>query len=90
MEEQSKQEKDIFILQNKIIFKKYRPIHQIGKGTFSNVYLALNTKNNIYVAIKAEKRDQKGVELLEDEAFLLYSLRGFGIPTTFLWKNKSI
>ena len=90
MEEQSKEEKDIFILQNKIIFKKYRPIQQIGKGTFSNVYLALNTKNNTYVAIKAEKRDQKGVELLEDEAFLLYSLRGFGIPTVLSYgKTKA-
>ena len=32
--------KDPFIIQNKLIFKKYHPIKQIGKGTFSTVYLA--------------------------------------------------
>ena len=80
-EKEEKEEKDIFLSQNKIIFKKYKPIKLIGKGTFSNVYLSLNTKNNSYVAIKAEKRNPKGVELLESEAFLLYSLKGFGIPS---------
>ena len=80
MKDSSKEEKDIFLIQNKLIFKKYRPIKLIGKGTFSNVYLSLNIKNKSYVAIKAEKKMQKGVELLESEAFLLYSLRGFGIP----------
>ena len=90
MEEKSKEEKDIFILQNKLIFKKFRPIQQIGKGTFSSVYLALNTKTNTYVAIKAEKRDQKSIELLEDEAFLLYSLRGYGIPSVLSYgKTKT-
>ena len=72
--------KDPFILQNKIIFKKYQPIKQIGRGTFSTVYLALITNTNKYVAIKAEKKSQNSVELLKSEAFLLYSLRGFGIP----------
>jgi serine/threonine protein kinase len=73
-------EKDLFIIQNKLLFKKYHPIKAIGQGTFSTVYLALNTKTNNYVAIKAEKRNKDNVELLESEAFLLYSLRGFGIP----------
>ena len=80
MKESSKEEKDIFLIQNKLLFKKYKPLKLIGKGTFSSVYLALNIKNKTQVAIKAEKKIQKGVELLEDEAFLLYSLRGFGIP----------
>ena len=31
---------DPFIVQNKLIFKKYKPIKQIGRGTFSTVYLA--------------------------------------------------
>ena len=74
------QSKDSFILQNKLLFKKYRPIKPIGRGTFSTVYLASNIKTNTYVAIKAEERFQKDVELLETEAFILYSLRGYGIP----------
>ena len=78
--EDNSNEKDLFIIQNKLLFKKYHPIKVIGHGTFSTVYLALNTKANNYVAIKAEKRNKDDVELLESEAFLLYSLRGFGIP----------
>ena len=80
MKESSNEEKDTFIQENQLLFKKYKLLKQIGKGTFSDVYLSINTKTNSYVAIKAEKRNQKGVELLESEAFLLYSIRGFGIP----------
>ena len=40
----------------------------------------INIKNDSYVVIKAEKRSKNGVELLETEAFVLYHLRGFGIP----------
>ena len=79
MQDSSKEEK-LFIQQNKLLFKKYKPVKLIGKGTFSNVYLAINTKTSNYVAIKAEKKSNNGVELLESEAYLLYSLRGFGIP----------
>ena len=83
MNESSKEEKpyDISLLNNnKLYFKKYKPIKVIGKGTFSKVYLSLNTKENTYVAIKAEKKEKNGVELLESEAFFLYSIRGIGIP----------
>ena len=82
MNDSSKEEEsqDPFILQNQILFKKFKPIKLIGKGTFSNVYISLNTEKNNYVAIKTEKRFRNGVELLESEAFFLYSLRGFGIP----------
>ena len=72
--------KDPFIIQNKIIFKKYKPIKQIGRGTFSTVYLASVVDTNKYVAIKAEKKSQNSLELLKSEAFVLYSLRGYGIP----------
>ena len=74
------EENDLFILQNKLLFKKFHPIKPIGKGTFSTVYLCINIKNDSYVVIKAEKRSKNGVELLETEAFVLYHLRGFGIP----------
>ena len=80
MKESSNDDKDSLVLQNQLLFKKYKIIKQIGKGTFSNVYLSINNKTNMYVAIKAEKRIPNGVELLESEAFLLYSIRGFGIP----------
>ena len=76
----SSREEDLFIQQNNLLFKKYKPLKLIGKGTFSNVYLSLNTKTNKYVEIKKKKKNSNGVELLESEAFLLYSLRGFGIP----------
>jgi len=76
----SEDEKSEFIPLDKIIFKKYKPIKKIGKGTFSSVYISLCLEKNNYVAIKAEKRSKNGVELLETEAFFLYSLRGFGIP----------
>ena len=76
----SEKPKDLFIAQNKIIFKKYKPIKQIGRGTFSTVYLASVVDSNNYVAIKAEKRNPNSVELLKSEALVLYSLKGFGIP----------
>ena len=85
--------KDLFILQNKLIFKKYQPIKQIGRGTFSTVYLALNINTNKYVAIKAEKRSNNTIELLKTEAFLLYSLKGYGIPEVLSYgktKNHNI
>ena len=72
--------KDPFLIQNKIIFKKYHPIKQIGHGTFSTVYLALVLNTNKYVAIKAEKKSKDTMELLKHEAFILCSLRGLGIP----------
>ena len=61
MEDSSKEEQEVFIQQNKLLFKKYKPLKLIGKGTFSNVYLSLNTKTNKYVAIKAEKKCKNGV-----------------------------
>ena len=51
-------ENDLFILQNKLLFKKFHPIKPIGKGTFSTVYLCINIKNDSYVVIKAEKRSK--------------------------------
>ena len=80
MKEKLKKEEEPFLIQNKLYFKKYKPIKLIGKGTFSNVYLSLNTEKKEYVAIKAEKRQKDGIQLLESEAYFLFSLRGIGIP----------
>ena len=72
--------RDKFLSKNKIIFKKFRPLYEIGKGTFSTVYLATTIKTGQNVAIKVEQRNGPESELLENEAFLLYRLKGFGIP----------
>ena len=77
---ENEKEKDSFLKQNQILFKKYHPIKPIGKGTFSTVYASINIITKAFVAIKIEKRGKDNIELLESEAFLLYSLRGFGIP----------
>ena len=79
-EKEKNNESDYFISQNKILFKKYQVLKLIGIGTFSKVYSGLNFINNTYVAIKSEKRVNYGIQLLESEAFFLYSLRGYGIP----------
>ena len=71
---------DPFITKNPLLFKKYKPIKIIGKGTFSTVYLSININTGQQLAIKVEKRECPATDLLESEAFLLYLLRGFGIP----------
>ena len=77
---ENEKENESFLKENKIIFKKYHPIKAIGKGTFSTVYASINIITKALVAIKAEKRGKDNIQLLQSEAFLLYSLRGFGIP----------
>ena len=74
------EQKKVPLQKNKLIFKKYRIIKPIGKGSYSIVYQAKNILTNDFVAIKAEKRTIPSLELLESEAFILYSIRGFGIP----------
>ena len=69
-------EKDLY---NKLIFGKYKIISLIGKGSFGCAYKGVNILNKINVAIKTEKWKTKG-NLLESEAYILYHLKGFGIP----------
>ena len=66
-------------LKNKIILKKYRIIKRIGKGSFGSVFLGKNIQQNDYVAIKLESKNQTDT-ILERETYILYSLKGFGIP----------
>ena len=66
-------------LKNKIILKKYKIIQRIGKGSFGSVFLGKNIQQNDYVAIKLESKNQNDT-ILEREAYILYSLKGFGIP----------
>ena len=66
-------------LKNKILLKKYKIIQKIGKGSFGSVFLGKNIQQNDYVAIKLESKNQNDT-ILEREAYILYSLKGFGIP----------
>ena len=66
-------------LKNKIILKKYKILQRIGKGSFGSVYLGKNIQKNDYIAIKLEFKDQNDT-ILERETYILYSLKGFGIP----------
>ena len=70
------------ILKNKIIFKKYKTISRIGKGSFGYVYSAKNINDNTKVAVKFEEKTCKN-HLLEKESNFLSILKGIGIPQIF-------
>ena len=69
----------LFIKKYPLIFKKYRPLIKITNGAFSEIYYGINIQNNRKVAIKTEYRFTLN-KLLESESFLLFSLKGIGIP----------
>jgi len=72
--------KDNLIKKGKIIFNKYKVIKKINSGSFSDIYLGINLKdNNKYIAIKVEPRTVSK-PLLETEAFSIFVLKGCGIP----------
>ena len=73
---------------NKIFFKKYKILKKIGKGSFGLVYLGnvINTDN--YVAIKFEPKNQTDL-ILERETYLLYYLKGFGIPEVITYGQNA-
>ena len=62
-----------------LIFKKYSLISKIDEGSFGSIYLAKNIITNEEVAVKVEKRKQYK-PLLEKEAYILFYLRGPGLP----------
>jgi len=70
---------DSFLKNNVYIFKKYKPIKKIGKGSFGSVYLVKRIKDKKLFAMKTEKNNMTKKKL-EEEAFILYTLQGFGIP----------
>ena len=80
MEETTPEESDNFIEENRCIFKKYKPVKKIGRGSFGKIYHVVRLKDNAAFAMKVEKIDaiQK---TLEREAYYLFTLQGgFGIP----------
>ena len=68
--------RDIF---KKLIFHKYRIKKLIYSSRFASVFEGINEKEKIPVALKFEKRSNKN-NLLESEAFILMSIKGYGIP----------
>ncbi len=68
-----------FIKKYPLIFKKFRPIKKIGKGAFSIIFSGINIYTKEKVAIKIEKRKTIH-KYLESECFILFSLKGLGIP----------
>ena len=71
---------DIDILKTKLIFGKYKILKLIAKGCFGQVYLGVNILNRKYFAIKIENRLDKNFSL-EKEAYILYNIKGPGIPS---------
>ena len=66
-------------LKNKIIFKKYKVIKLLGKGSFGYVFKGKNIIDDSDIAIKAENKNSK-MNLLEKESQFLSNLKGYGIP----------
>lgn len=62
-----------------LLFKKYNILSKIDEGSFGSIYLAENIYTKEKVAIKVENRKQYK-PLLEREAYILFYLRGPGLP----------
>ena len=69
-----------FIDENKIFFKKYKIISFIAKGSFGNVYKGKNIIDNKLITLKIEEKFKHKNNTLEQEAYYLYNLKGYGIP----------
>jgi len=80
MAEEAPEETDKFLEENKYIFKKYKPIKKIGRGSFGNIYRVERLRDRAEFAMKIEKINAKQ-KTLEREAYYLFTLQGgFGIP----------
>ena len=64
---------------NKTIFKKYKILKIIGKGSFGSVYKGKNIITDEPVAIKVEDISAPG-NILQHEAYILFYLKNYGIP----------
>ena len=70
---------DSFLKENKLIFKKYKPLKIIGKGAFGKIYSTIRLEDKSVFAMKTEKINTPR-KMLETEAYFLILLQGFGIP----------
>ena len=73
-------------LKKKIIFGKYEILKLINIGSFSSVFQGKNINNGKKVAIKIEDWKTKG-EFLESEAYILFELKGIGVPEVISFGN---
>ena len=83
---------DSFLEENKVIFKKYKPLKIIGKGAFGKIYSTIRLKDKSIFAMKTERKNYLK-KILETEAYFLFLLQGFGIPKLITFghsKNYSI
>ena len=48
---------DSFLEENKVIFKKYKPLKIIGKGAFSKIYSTIRLKDKSIFAMKTERKN---------------------------------
>ena len=65
--------------ENKVIFKKYKPLKIIGDGTLGKIYSTIRLEDKSVFAMKTEKI-KASRKMLEAEAYFLILLQGFGIP----------
>ena len=75
-------------LNGKLIFNKFRTKKLIAKTYFGWVYEGINEKDNESIAIKFEKIKSTH-PCLESEAFILFNIKGFGIPKFISYGKKS-
>ena len=69
-----------FLKENKLIFKKYKPIKKIGSGSFGIIYSVIRLTDKNTFAMKTEKISEK-TQFLESESYNLFRLQGgLGIP----------
>jgi predicted Ser/Thr protein kinase len=64
---------------NKIIFGKFQIMKLIGKGAYSRIFSVKNLANNNIFAMKVQDKSEFYGNL-ENEAYILYQLKGLGIP----------
>ena len=74
-------------LLTKLFFGKYKIIHLIAKGSFGEVYLGYNILNNQLYALKIENKFCLN-PLLQTEAYILYNVRGPGIPSVITFGHS--
>ena len=72
---------------SKIIFGKYKIEKLISKTTLAEVYLGKNIKNNKNYAIKIEDSKIESASL-KKEAYILYLLKGPGIPEVITFGSR--
>ena len=65
---------------SKLIFGKYSLKYLISKGSFGEVYMGTNIFNKKNYAIKIEKINSSE-QILKQEAYILFLLKGPGIPS---------